>query len=65
VGSHKQLDQMQPVRYTIDMVKKAPQSKVKKSDNHRVDYYPNRMGLTVAAIAAITLVILGLIAVYS
>jgi hypothetical protein len=56
---------MPPVRYTMDMVKNAPQSKVKKSDSHRVDYYPNRMGLTVAAIAAIALVILGVIAVYS
>lgn len=52
------------LRYTSDMVKKATQSKAKASVN-RVDYYPNRVGLLVAAVAAVSLVILGLIAVYS
>lgn len=45
------------------MVKKASLSQTKKSE-HRVDYYPNRMALGVAAIAAISLVILGFVAVY-
>ncbi|MET0980010.1 MAG: hypothetical protein ABWX90_02015 [Candidatus Saccharimonadales bacterium] len=46
------------------MVKKAVQSQAKSSGN-RVDYYPNRMGLIVAAIAAISLVILGVVATYA
>jgi hypothetical protein len=46
------------------MVKKAVQSQAKPSGN-RVDYYPNRMGLIVAAIAAISLVILGVVATYA
>lgn len=46
------------------MVKKTVQSKAKPSEN-RVDYYPNRMGLVVAAIAAISLVILGIVAKYA
>jgi hypothetical protein len=45
------------------MVKKASQSTAKSSGN-RVDYYPNRVGLAVAAIAAISLVVLGVVAVY-
>lgn len=52
------------VGYTSLMVKKAVQSKVQTSED-RVDYYPNRMGLVVAAIAAISLVILGIIATYA
>jgi hypothetical protein len=45
------------------MVKKSSPSKAKASNNSRVDYYPNRMGLIVATIAAVSLVILGIIAV--
>jgi hypothetical protein len=46
------------------MVKKTVQQKPKKSDQ-RVDYYPNRMGLAVAATAAVCLTLLGVIAVYN
>lgn len=51
------------VGYTGDMVKKSPHAKMKSPATHRVDYYPNRMGLVVATIAAVSLVILGIIAV--
>lgn len=47
------------------MVKKSPQSKAKTSENPRVDYYPNRVGLIVATIAAVSLVILGVVAAYN
>ncbi|HEV7951840.1 MAG TPA: hypothetical protein VGO98_00485 [Candidatus Saccharimonadales bacterium] len=47
------------------MVKKSTTSKTKATPNTRVDYYPNRMGLVVAAIATISLVILGIIATYN
>lgn len=46
------------------MVKKTVQSQTRPSGD-RVDYYPNRMGLIVAAIAAISLVILGVVATYA
>lgn len=46
------------------MVKKASLSQTTKTEN-RVDYYPNRGALAVAALAAISLVILGFIAVYA
>jgi hypothetical protein len=53
------------VGYTWNMVKKSTTSKTKATPNTRVDYYPNRMGLVVAAIATISLVILGIIATYN
>jgi hypothetical protein len=45
------------------MVKKVSKSTAKSSGN-RVDYYPNRVGFAVAAIAAISLVVLGIVAIY-
>jgi hypothetical protein len=45
------------------MVKKASHT-TEKLTGKRVDYYPNRVGLAVAAAAAISLVILGAVAVY-
>lgn len=52
------------VSYTRTMVKKASLPQTKKTEN-RVDYYPNRGALAVAALAAISLVVLGFIAVYA
>lgn len=52
------------VSYTNDMVKKSSSPKAKASNNTHVDYYPNRMGFVVATIAAVSLVILGVVAVY-
>ncbi len=50
--------------YTIDMVKKSSTSAPKKSTN-KVDYYPNRMGLAIAAAAAVILVLFGVVAYYN
>lgn len=47
------------------MVKKSSQAKPKVPTTDRVDYYPNRMGLMIASIATVSLVILGIIAVYN
>jgi hypothetical protein len=47
------------------MVKKATKKAVKKSTStEKVDYWPNRMSLAVAALAAVTLVLLAVIATY-
>lgn len=61
---HERLVLGRTVSYTRAMVKKAPLSQTKKTEN-RVDYYPNRGALAIAALAAIILVILGFIAVYA
>jgi hypothetical protein len=54
------------VRYTESMVKKATKKVVKKSaSTEKVDYWPNRMSLAVAALSAVTLVLLAVIAIYS
>lgn len=46
-------------------MKKATKKVVKKSAvAEKVDYWPNRMSLAVAALAAVTLVLLAVIAVY-
>jgi hypothetical protein len=44
------------------MVKKSLPSEPTTPSARRVDYYPNRMGLIVATIAAVSLAILGIIA---
>jgi hypothetical protein len=48
----------------MDMVKKSSTPHSKKTAA-KVDYYPNRMGLAVAAAAAVILVVLGVIAYYN
>lgn len=62
---HKRVVANYIVRYTESMVKKATKKVVKKSAvAEKVDYWPNRMSLAVAALAAVTLVLLAVIAVY-
>lgn len=47
------------------MVKKSTKKVVKKAAvAEKVDYWPNRMSLAVAALAAVTLVLLAVIATY-
>lgn len=54
------------VKKTAASTTKKPTAKKTTSSTARkqtVDYYPNRMGFAVASLAAVTLVLLGLIAV--
>jgi hypothetical protein len=46
------------------MVKKSTKKVVKKPSSDKVDFQPNRMSLAVSALAAVSLVLLGVIAVY-
>lgn len=48
----------------MDMVKKSSTS-IPKKTAAKVDYYPNRMGLAVAAASAVILAVLGIIAYYN
>ncbi len=62
---HKRVVANYIVRYTEDMVKKSTKKAVKKpAPAEKVDYWPNRMSLAVAALAAVTLVLLAVIATY-
>jgi hypothetical protein len=53
--------------YTKDMVKKAANSKKtsKTPRSQKVDYEPNKMTFAIAALAAVSLVLLAAIAVYA
>lgn len=64
------------VRYTVLMakttkttakkpVKKTVSKAAPKKAAQTVDFYPNRMGFAVASLAAVSLVLLGMIAMYS
>jgi len=46
------------------MVKKSTKKVVKKSVSTKEEFQPNRMSLAVSALAAVSLVLLGVIAVY-
>lgn len=56
------------VSYTVHMVKqvsKKQPKKVTKPSAKNVDFEPNKMGFAVAVLAAVSLTVLGLLAMYS
>lgn len=53
------------MHYTSDMVKKSTKATSKKSTAKKVDFEPTKMGLAVAALAAVSLVLVAVIALYA
>lgn len=52
------------IRYTDSMATKKPTQK-SKTNAKKVDFEPNKMGLAVASLSAVTLALLGVIIAYS
>lgn len=52
------------IRYTSSMATKKTMQKT-KTNTKKVDFEPNKMGLAVASLSAVTLALLGVIVAYS
>lgn len=64
VKKYRLLVDSAPMRYTVVMVKQSTKKPIKKSPKV-ADFEPNKVSFAVAALAAVSLVILGLLAVYA